>query len=84
MCLAIPGKIISVNGEDPMFRVGKVSFGGVVKEISLAYTPDALIGNYVLVHAGFAISIIDDSEAEKVFEYLRQVDELGASESELS
>lgn len=80
MCLAIPGKIISISGDEPMFRTGKVSFGGILKEISLAYEPDATVGSYVLVHAGFAISTIDETEAERVFDYLRQIDELGASE----
>jgi hydrogenase expression/formation protein HypC len=76
MCLAIPGKILSVTGEDPLTRSARVSFGGIVKEISLGCTPEAKIGDYVLVHVGFALSVVDEAEANQVFEYLRQMDEL--------
>jgi hydrogenase expression/formation protein HypC len=76
MCLAVPGKIMSIEGTDPVFRSGKVNFGGIVKQINLAYVPEAKIGDYVLVHVGFAISTIDEAEAREVFEYLRQMDEL--------
>ena len=76
MCLAIPGKILSVAGDDPLERTGRVSFGGIVKEINLAYTPEAVPGNYVIVHVGFALNILDESEANQVFEYLRQMDGL--------
>jgi hydrogenase expression/formation protein HypC len=80
MCLAIPGKILSVEGEDPVFRSGRVSFGGVVKQISLAYVPEAGVGNYVLVHAGFAINTIDEVEANQMFEDLRRMGELAELE----
>ena len=80
MCLAVPGKILSVAGEESMTRTGKVSFGGVVKEVHLAYLPEAKIGDYVIVHVGFAISIIDEAEAQQVFEYLRQMGELAELE----
>jgi hydrogenase expression/formation protein HypC len=76
MCLAIPGKITSIAGDDPLSRAGKVDFGGIVKEINLAYVPQAKVGNYVVVHVGFAISIVDEDEANTVFEYLRKMDEL--------
>ena len=76
MCLAVPGKILSVEGDDPILRCGKVNFGGIVKQINLAYVPEAKIGDYVLVHVGFAISIIDEAEAQQVFEYLQQMGEL--------
>lgn len=76
MCLAIPGKVMSVNGQDSFSRTGKVNFGGIVKEVSLAYTPEVIIGDYVIVHVGFAISKVDETEATQVFEYLRQMDEL--------
>jgi hydrogenase expression/formation protein HypC len=76
MCLAVPGKILSVSGDEPLQRVGRVSFGGIVKEVSLAYTPEANVGDYVIVHVGFAISRLDEAEAHRVFEYLRQIDEL--------
>lgn len=76
MCLAIPGKITTITGEDPLSRAGKVDFGGILKEVSLAYVPEARVGDYVIVHVGFAISRLDESEANKVFEYLREMDEL--------
>jgi hydrogenase expression/formation protein HypC len=76
MCLAIPGKILSVENEDPLARAGRVSFGGVVKEVNLAYVPEAAVGDYVVVHVGFAISKLDEQEAQQVFEYLKQMDEL--------
>ncbi len=77
MCLAIPGKIISIsNADDPLMRAGKVDFGGVIKDINLAYTPEAEVEDYVLVHVGFAINTIDEAEAQEVFEYLRQIGEL--------
>jgi hydrogenase expression/formation protein HypC len=57
-------------------RTGRVSFGGIVKEVSLAYTPDAGVGDYVIVHVGFAISTLDQTEAHRVFDYLREMGEL--------
>ena len=80
MCLAIPGKITSITGDDPLTRMGKVDFGGVFKEASLAYVPEAQVGDYVIVHVGFAISRVDEEEAQKVFEYLRQMQELAELE----
>ena len=76
MCLAVPGKIISIAGSDPLLRSGRVNFGGIVKEVNLGYVPEAKVDDYVLVHVGFAISIVDQAEAEQVFEYLRQMGEL--------
>ena len=75
MCLAIPGKILSTSGED-LTRIARVSFGGIVKDVCLAYVPEAKAGDYVIVHVGFAISRLDESEAQKVFEYLRQMEDL--------
>lgn len=80
MCLAIPGKIETIAGRDPMSRTGRVNFGGIIKEVSLAYVPEAVTGNYVIVHAGFAISKVDEDEAMKVFEYLKEMDELAELE----
>jgi hydrogenase expression/formation protein HypC len=80
MCLAVPGKIVSIEGEDPVLRCGKVNFGGIVKQINFAYVPEAQVGDYVLVHVGFAISIVDEKEAEQVFEYLRQMGDLAELE----
>jgi hydrogenase expression/formation protein HypC len=76
MCLAVPGRITSISGEDPLTRMGKIDFGGILKEASLAYVPEAQIGDYVIVHVGFAISRLDEDEANKVFEYLREMEEL--------
>ena len=75
MCLAVPGQIMSISGEEPIERVGKVSFGGVLKEASLAYVPEAKVGDWVVVHVGFALSILDEDEAAQVFDYLRQLGE---------
>jgi hydrogenase expression/formation protein HypC len=77
MCLAIPGKIEGISGPDSLLRMGKVNFGGIIKEASLAYVPEAKIGEYVIVHAGFALSRVDEDEAQKVFEYLKRMAELG-------
>ena len=76
MCLAIPGKIQSITGDDPLMRTAKVSFGGIIKEISLAYLPEATLEDYVLVHVGFAISVVDEDEAQKVFALLEEMEEL--------
>src|SRR5271165_7520062 len=76
MCLAVPGRLLSVTGEDPLTRVGRVDFGGVVKEINLAFVPEARVGEYVLVHVGFALTVIDEDEAVQVFEHLREMGEL--------
>ncbi len=76
MCLAVPGKITSIEGEQPLLRTGKIDFGGVLKEASLAYVPEAKVGDYVIVHVGFAISRLDEQEATQVFEYLRQMGDL--------
>jgi len=70
MCLAVPGRIVSMSGDEPFSRVAKVSFGGVVKEISLAYVPEAKVDDYVIVHAGFALNRVDEDEALKTLEYL--------------
>jgi hydrogenase expression/formation protein HypC len=79
MCLAVPGKIIEVSGSDTS-RMGTVSFGGIGKEACLAFVPEAKVGDYVLVHAGFAISVVDEDEAAKTLEYFRQIGELGELE----
>jgi hydrogenase expression/formation protein HypC len=76
MCLAIPGELVS-RDESGIFPSGKVRFGGVLKEISLACVPGARIGDYVLVHAGLAISVVDEAEAARVFEYLEEIGETG-------
>lgn len=77
MCLAIPGKIISITNQlDETFRFGRVSFGGITKEVNLCMVPDAKIDDYVLVHVGVAIGIVDEAEAKKVFSYLKDMGEV--------
>lgn len=77
MCLSIPGKLIEITAEiDEIFRTGKVSFDGVIKEVSLTLVPEAKVNDYVLVHVGAAISTIDEEEAKITFELLKQLDEL--------
>lgn len=76
MCLAVPGEILSITGDEELSRVAKVRFGGIVKDVSLACVPEATIGQYVLVHVGMAISVIDEAEAARVFEYLDRMNEL--------
>jgi hydrogenase expression/formation protein HypC len=76
MCLAVPGKIVSISGEDPLMRTGKIDFGRVFKEVSLAYVPEAKVGDYVIVHVGFALNRVDEDEAAKIFEYLREMEDL--------
>jgi len=73
MCLAVPGKLIHIGDGDPMLRSGKVDFGGIVKDVSLALVPDAREGDYVLVHAGIAIGTVDEQEASKVYDYLEEI-----------
>jgi len=80
MCLAVPGKILSVEGDDPLLRCGRVDFNGAVKQVNLAYVPEAKVGYYVLVHVGFAINTIDEEEANKVFQYLREMGDLAELE----
>ncbi len=75
MCLAVPGKIVSVaGGDDPLTRTAKVNFGGVVKEVSLAYVPDANVGDYVIVHVGFALNKLDEAEALKVLDAIQSLE----------
>jgi hydrogenase expression/formation protein HypC len=77
MCLAIPGKIMSISNElDDLFRIGKVSFDGIIKEINLVMVPEAVIGDYVMVHVGSAISVVDEEEARETMDVLRQLDEM--------
>jgi hydrogenase expression/formation protein HypC len=76
MCLAVPGKLLSIAGEDPLARTGKVSFGGILKEVNLTCVPEAKVGDYVIVHAGLAISVLDEEEAARTLEYLQQIQEI--------
>ena len=81
MCLAVPGQILEIAGDDLIFKTGRVSFGGVIREVNLAYTPEASVGDYVLVHAGFAIGTVDEREAQRVFGYLKEMNELAELEA---
>jgi hydrogenase expression/formation protein HypC len=77
MCLAIPGKIKSIDYQyDGLVRMARVNFGGIIKEASLDMVPNAQVGDYVLVHVGVAISIVDEEEAQKTFAYLREIGDL--------
>ncbi|MGB5596897.1 MAG: HypC/HybG/HupF family hydrogenase formation chaperone [Crocosphaera sp.] len=76
MCLAVPGKVVSISGDEPLLKKGKVSFGGVIKEVSLAYVPDVKVGNYVIVHVGFALSILDEEAAEKTLAEFREMEKI--------
>jgi hydrogenase expression/formation protein HypC len=75
MCLAIPGKLIAITQEGELQRAGKVDFGGVLREVNLALVPEAQPGEYVVVHVGVALSVIDEAEARHVFDYLRLMEE---------
>jgi hydrogenase expression/formation protein HypC len=85
MCLSIPGKLVEVTDlSEEIFKSGKVSFDGVIKEVNLALVPEAKVGDYVMVHVGAAISVVDEVEAKKTFEILKQLgelDELDATET---
>lgn len=76
MCLGIPGKVIDIQPNAIGVTMGKVDFGGIVKEICLAYVPEVKVGDYVIAHAGFAINTLDEQEAREVFETLKQIDDL--------
>jgi hydrogenase expression/formation protein HypC len=75
MCLAIPGKVLTID--DRELRMARIDFGGIVKEACLAYVPEVQPGDYVIVHAGFAISRLDEQQAKEIFAYLEQIGDLG-------
>ena len=82
MCLSIPGKLTAITDTlDETFRLGKVSFDGVIKEVNLTLVPQAEIGDYVMVHVGAAIAVVNEEEAMKTFEVLRQLGELDELEA---
>lgn len=81
MCLGIPGKLLEIHERDSL-PMGKVEFGGIVKDICLAYVPEVQVGEYVLVHVGFAISRIDEEEAQEIFSYIQQIGELSELEDD--
>ena len=79
MCLAIPGKVLEIQEAGPL-RSARVQFGGIVRQVSLNFVPEAGLGDYVMVHVGFAISRVDASEAERTYKIL---EEMGALETDL-
>jgi hydrogenase expression/formation protein HypC len=82
MCLGVPGKVVEIVENSPLgMSMAKVSFGGILKEACLAYVPEAQVGDYVIVHAGFALSKIDEAEAMEVFEMLKEMEELSELEA---
>ncbi len=76
MCLAVPGKLLEITGDDAGFRTGRVSFGGVIKVVSLACVPEARVDDYVLVHVGMALSVVDQQEAAETLAYLSAMGDL--------
>ena len=78
MCLGVPGKVLQIAREGGGVSMGRVQFGGIQKEVCLSFLPEIKIGEYVIVHAGFAISQVDEAEAALTFELLRQMGELDA------
>jgi len=80
MCLAVPGKILNIEGDDPLLRAGKVDFAGIQKRVNLSFVPEAKPGDYVLVHVGFAISVVDEAEAAQVLAYLKDMGDLAEIE----
>ena len=76
MCLGIPGQVISIAGAEPLTRTAKVRFGGIVKDVNLAYAPEAKTGDYVIVHVGFAISVLNETEALRILATLKELQEL--------
>jgi hydrogenase expression/formation protein HypC len=76
MCLAVPGKILEITECDDLLKTAKVSFGGAVKDINISFVPEAKIGDYVIVHVGFALNVIDEEEALKSLEYLKQIGDI--------
>ena len=72
MCLAVPGRVLSIDEQDPL-RIAKVDFAGVVKSIALAYVPEAMVNDYVIVHVGIALSRLDEAEAMRTLDEIRQI-----------
>ena len=79
MCLAIPGRIVQIDGSGPVERTARVDFGLAIKNASLVYTPEARIGDYVIVHAGFATRLLSEAEAREALEYAHEADAAAAA-----
>ncbi len=82
MCLSIPGKVVSIDETNPELKMGKVDFAGVKKEVCLQWLDDVKIGDYVLVHVGFALNKIDEQEAASTIELFRKMSEADAEKDE--
>ena len=80
MCLAIPGKVLEIERDANGVQMGRTNFGGIVKQVCLEYTPEVQVGDYVLVHVGFALGKVDEEEAEKTLQLLREMEQLGELE----
>jgi len=81
MCLGVPGKVVRIETNPLGMTVGRVEFGGIARDVSLAYVPDVKVGDYVVVHVGFAISIIDEHAATEIFSFLKTNNELADLEN---
>jgi len=84
MCLALPGRVVELFGTDPLERTARVSFGGVSRKISLAFTPEAELGDFVLVHVGVAIAILDEEEAQSSLAAFAELEALEAGDGDVS
>lgn len=82
MCLGIPGRIVEVYESDGL-QMGKIDFGGVTREACLAYVPEAKVGDYTIIHVGFALGVISEKDARETLELLRQIDDLNQEKNEL-
>ncbi|MCL5951687.1 MAG: HypC/HybG/HupF family hydrogenase formation chaperone [Chloroflexi bacterium] len=79
MCLGVPGKIVEIHEVNGL-RMGRVDFGGVVKEACLAYVPEANVGDYTIIHVGFALNVLSEEDAQETLALLKEMDDLGAGE----
>jgi hydrogenase expression/formation protein HypC len=84
VCLAVPGEVIEVTVEDPLSRQGRVRFGGIVRQVNLACVPEAVVGDFVLVHVGIAISTVDADEAARTLRYLAELGDLDELQGDAS
>lgn len=82
MCLGVPGQVLSIEDDAIGMRMGRVSFGGILKDVCLECVPEAQVGDYVVVHVGFAISRVDEGEAERIFRYVEEMGELAELEAD--
>jgi hydrogenase expression/formation protein HypC len=76
VCLAVPGKLLSIKGDDPLLQMGTVDFGGIRKQVSLAYVPGVRVGEYVIVHVGFALEVLDEASAQRTLDLFRSLGSL--------